>query len=728
MIRKAAVYKTPRFNHLNSVYPYLALILLLLLSVLAWQYYKDATLDREEQRYNKKVDHLKTRIFEQINQNEVVLKGVAGVFAATDEVGQEEWSAYFEYQQIVTEHPGIRDAAFAKVVQPSELAEHLEKLRAEGHLEYRVWPEGERELYTPAVFVAPFTENYRAGLGFDLYSELVRRATMERARDSGAAAISGKMTIMTETGLDPPMGFVMVLPVYEKGAQLASPEERRAAIIGYVSSFFRIEELMAAIFSNPVQEIGLRLYDGTELSQESLLYDSHFQPEADHDRHPLFTSTETIDLYGHQWTMVFISMSAFEAVADRNSHWAILGAGLLISLLIFFYLKNMQQMSAVLRKSEEALQANYALLRIAGETAKFGGWSVDLSSNIVIWSDQVAEIHGLPADYSPPLSEAIDFYAPEWREKIAEVFTMCTEKGISYDEELQIITPKGQRVWVRAIGEAVRDESGKIIKAQGSFQDISEHKQDEAEIRKLNEELEQRVKERTYELEESNKELTAFAYAVSHDFRAPLRALNAFSANLTEMYGDRLDEKGLHYLDRIRKASLYMSELVDDLLQLSRIIRTDLKRQSIDISELARDIINNIKTTKPERQIKVKITPGLTAVGDFNLLKLALENLIDNAYKFSALESRPVIEVGSTSTEGEIAFFVRDNGVGFDMAYAAKLYGTFQRLHGADEFPGTGIGLATVQRIINRHGGRIWAESEVGKGATFYFTLGLGNR
>ena len=306
------------------------------------------------------------------------------------------------------------------------------------------------------------------------------------------------------------------------------------------------------------------------------------------------------------------------------------------------------------------------------------------------------------------------------KEEIIELWNNWQE-GYNYVSEAEHKRKDGSIFPVQVTTGVVRIENNNYLLA--FVQDITELKKREAEIHKLNVELEQRVKERTMELEAVNKELESFAYSISHDFRTPLRALNAFSASLTEKYNEQLDEQGLHYLNRINKASLYMSALVDDLLKLSRITRTAVKQQVVDISQVAEEVIKDLQEAEPERLVTAAIEPGLSAKGDFSLLKAALENLLENAWKFSSREAQAKIEVGRTVLAGEEVFFVRDNGVGFNMAYADKLFSPFQRLHGVDEFPGTGIGLATVQRIVSRHGGRIWAESEVGKGATFYFAL-----
>jgi len=231
------------------------------------------------------------------------------------------------------------------------------------------------------------------------------------------------------------------------------------------------------------------------------------------------------------------------------------------------------------------------------------------------------------------------------------------------------------------------------------------------------------VVERTIQLEAANRELEAFSYSVSHDLRAPLRGIDGFSQALLEDYADTLDDQGRDYLRRVRSATQRMAGLIDDLLNLSRITRGELRREAVDLSAQARSVAEQLRQAQPERQVEFHIADGLTAEGDPRLLRIALENLLGNAWKFTGKTDPAVIEFGLRRERGEAIYFVRDNGAGFDMAYAGKLFGAFQRLHDVREFEGTGIGLATVQRIIRRHGGRVWAEGESGHGATFHFTL-----
>jgi len=266
------------------------------------------------------------------------------------------------------------------------------------------------------------------------------------------------------------------------------------------------------------------------------------------------------------------------------------------------------------------------------------------------------------------------------------------------------------------------DADGSFAGTVGVAVDITERRQAELELRKHHDSLEEQVARRTQELAAANKELESFSYSVSHDLRAPLRSIDGFSHILLDDYGATLDSTATGYLQRIRTAAQRMGQLIDDLLELSRVTRGELFIEPVNLTALAQSIVNELKAAQPDREATITIEPQLLAQGDTNLLQIMLQNLLANAWKYSSKRSLCEITFGKADEQDHV-FYIRDNGTGFDMRYSNKLFGAFQRLHGSDEFEGTGIGLATVQRIIQRHGGSVWAESEVGKGATFYFQL-----
>jgi PAS domain S-box-containing protein len=293
-----------------------------------------------------------------------------------------------------------------------------------------------------------------------------------------------------------------------------------------------------------------------------------------------------------------------------------------------------------------------------------------------------------------------------------------TSQGYAKSEELLLRTLKGREFYAALTVAMRKDEAGEVY-FDGVIEDISARKENERQIQRLNDSLRARSKE----LETINHELEAFSYSVSHDLRAPLRAMDGFSRALLDEYADRLDDKGRDRLHRIRAAAQRMAELIDDLLNLSRVSRTELKWEVVSLTQIANKVLDTLRQEAPERAVQCLVQPDLFAHGDTKLLRIMMDNLLGNAWKFTAHRQEAFIEVGCKVNEERVIYFVRDNGAGFDMTYADKLFGVFQRLHDANEFPGTGIGLATVQRVIHKHGGHVWAESTINQGATFYFTL-----
>jgi len=297
------------------------------------------------------------------------------------------------------------------------------------------------------------------------------------------------------------------------------------------------------------------------------------------------------------------------------------------------------------------------------------------------------------------------------------------EKGYVENLQYTIVREDGTRRSVILNARAFFDDQDRLLYTLGNVVDMTEQIRAQEEIRELNISLEKKVIERTRDLEMANRELESFAYSVSHDLRAPLRGIDGFSQALADKYAEKLDQRGLQYLDRVCKASQRMGMLIDDLLSLSRITRSELEYEQVDLGAVSREILETLKDREPDRQVDFDVSGDLVVTGDARLLRILMQNLLDNAWKYTSTRDRARIVVDSAEIDGRKTMFVRDNGVGFNMKYHDKLFVPFQRLHSQDDFPGTGIGLATVQRIIGRHGGTIRADSKENEGSVFYLFL-----
>jgi PAS domain S-box-containing protein len=374
--------------------------------------------------------------------------------------------------------------------------------------------------------------------------------------------------------------------------------------------------------------------------------------------------------------------------------------------------------------AQRDLRRSMAKLEEAQHLAHIGNWELDLTHNVLIWSDEIFRIFEIdPETFGASYEAFLDAVHPGDREAVNQAFANSIEDRTLYAIEHRLLFPDGRIKYVHERGQTFY-EADKPVRSIGTVQDITERKTIEEMLRKLNTELDQRVLERTAQLETVNKEMHAFTYTVSHDLRAPLRHIDGFLELLQKKAAAVLDQQSRHYLEAISQAANKMGLLIDDLLSFSRMGRHAISFQQVELAPLVREVIAELEPDVADRTIEWCVNDLPVVSADRSMLRMVLVYLMANAVKFTRLRQAARIEIGSQPGQAsEAVIFVRDNGVGFDMAYADKLFGVFQRLHRADEFEGTGIGLAIVRRIIARHGGRTWAQGEPDQGAVFFFSL-----
>ncbi len=383
----------------------------------------------------------------------------------------------------------------------------------------------------------------------------------------------------------------------------------------------------------------------------------------------------------------------------------------------------------------QALKESEILFRSVVENAAESFAIADEKGRIIIWNNAMESLTGLPAnEIIGKMVWDVQFLMMPERQRTEEIKEYLSktfsEFLIAGDSdfagkllERQYERSDGTEYYIEGRIVPIKTDKGFILVS--TVDDITERKMNEAEIKKMNEELEQKVLQRTTLLEATNKELESFSYSVSHDLRAPLRSIYGFSYALLENYFSMLDDRGKDYLNRIMSSSQKMTQLIDALLNLAKVNRAPMNIIKVDLSAMAQTILDEIMENDPQREAEIHIEPHLICDADSTLIKAALHNLFENAWKFTSQQPISRIEFGCKDSSKGKTYFIRDNGIGFNMDFSGKLFVPFQRLHEANEFRGTGIGLATVQRIIHRHNGRIWAESEVNEGAIFYFTFDL---
>lgn len=581
--------------------PAIVFLLSLSLTCAAAIYFYKLAREYDHQRFDAATRDAESRIAARFDVYATVLRGAAGLFTASEQVNKDEFAKFIGNFDVTRRFAGIQGIGYAAVAEPDKIDDLRRQMNAQGYADYHIQRDDKRDLYSSVLFLEPLDERNQRAIGFDMFTEERRRRAMERARDTGEYAASGKVTLVQETDVNKQAGFLVYLPIYHGSVIPKTVEERRKLLKGFVYAPFRVEDLLHGILADTEKsELNFQIYDGEERTERRLLFS---QANLESDFHPQFSVTRFVDIAGRRWMVDFQERTIFAGKSETRFVPMILFIGLLFSL-------------------------------------------------ILLW--------------------------------------------ISHSQ----------------VRERMRAEDN-----------AAQLRQSEAEVRDLNDNLEKMVEARTLQLVESNKELESFSYSVSHDLRAPLRHISGFADLLNKRLAAHTDETAHRYLKNIRDAARQAGVLVDDLLGFSRMSRTELTRTTVNMNALITEVRHGLQLDTANRTVEWRIEDLPAVIGDAAMLRLVWQNLISNAIKYTSKKAVGIIEIKCLIESDRYVFSVGDNGVGFDMQYVNKLFGVFQRLHSHEEFEGTGIGLANVRRIIERHGGKTWAEGEPDNGATVFFTL-----
>ncbi|KRA20850.1 CHASE domain-containing protein [Lysobacter sp. Root604] len=708
----------PRRSYLLAL---LVLIGALVLVFTTWTVARDRELRTAESEFQVQTEVITDLMRQRLIYYELVAGGGVSLFASVARPTPQQWRAYVEGMNLSQRFSAMLGLGFGGYVRSSRLPDLQTEWRESGYGLLEVRPRGVRRDYGPILYLEPKTAANVAAIGYDMYSEPTRAAAMLAALESGQPQLTGPLQLIQD-GAEKQTGLVLYLPVYRGGDRPQSLDARRSSMQGWVYVPFRMQRFAENSMGGAFKDARFRVYD-VEGARSTLLYAS---PRGRDEVESAFRHSTTLDVYGRRWRLEFESSPQAQSAPRLASLQNMLALGLFASLLLYAVALTLARTEARARKIALRMTEDYrrseTRFRSAMRYSAIGKALLDSEGRIVEANPALVAIVG--NNEAALLGTRFDaLFDNEDHELIGKATGRTDTDGV-HRATRRLHRGDGLVRQVQLTYSPVPGNVGQDITGLVQIEDVTERLRAEARVHALNRTLEARVALRTRELSVANQELEAFAYSVSHDLRAPLRAIEGFSRILIEKHAAQLDDSGRDYLSRVRKAAGRMGELIDALLQMSRLARSELKFDRIDLSRMAGEIVEELRTADPQRSVEVEIEPGLTVVGDAPLLRNLLANLLGNAWKFTRGQAQARIAFGATTNaQGLTEFHVRDNGAGFAQEYVGKLFRPFQRLHTDSDFPGHGIGLASVKRIVERHGGSIRAEGVEGKGATFTFTL-----
>lgn len=664
------------------------------------------------------------RLQQRMLNYELVARGGGSLFASLARPTPTQWRAYATNMQIERRFPGMVGLGFAAYVPQSRLASVQLDWRDSGYGMLEVWPRGLRPVYGPILYLEPRTPGNAAVVGYDMYAEPARRAAMDSAMETGTARLTAPVNLVQD-GASAPPALLLYLPIYRAGDLPMTVASRRESMQGWVYVPVQLATFVQMALRGLQQAPVFRVTDVTGGAAMPVYETSRAQRSGSRrSESPAFFHHEVIEMYGRRWRMDFASPPLERAAPRLRSLQNTLALGLFAALLMYAFAwvlaRTESRALAIATRLTEDYRRSELRFRTAMQYSAIGKALLDGDGCIVEANPALGAIVAVP----PSALVGVPFETL-FEHGDGDNVGDTDENGV-HRTTRRLHRGGGEPRDAHLTYAPLPGNIGQDIAGLVQVEDVTERLRAEARVHSLNRTLEARVALRTRELSLANYELETFAYSVSHDLRAPLRAIDGFSRVLAERYADRIDEEGRGYLGRVRRAAARMGELIDALLQMTRVSRSDVKPVAINMSRLAEDVVDELRAGDSQHKPQVVIAPGMGVDGDAVLLRNLIGNLLGNAWKFTRGRADARIEFGRQPVPGGWEFFVRDNGAGFDQEFVDKLFRPFQRLHGEEEFTGHGIGLATVKRIVERHGGTIRAVGQVGEGATFYFMLPTG--
>jgi PAS domain S-box-containing protein len=715
---------------------YLLAVLVLVASLMVVALYARTAREREgviaDTENVAAAERLATALQERLLRYELAIRGGAALFASVARPTERQWQAYVDGLSPQTQFPGVMGLGYAPYLNSDGLKILQLERREGGAGLFALRPTGMREFYGPILYLEPGTVANREAVGFDMFSESRRQAAMAAARDSGQVRLTAPVELLQLLGQAQSTGLLLYAPIYAGGVTPTTLAARRTAMSGWVYAPFSVDAYVAGVTGGTQGAFALRIVDVSQ-GHHLVYQDARFTDAVDED---IWRYSVERQVYGRTWRVDFEEL-ARTGGGRMGDLQATLLAGVLVSLLLFAVVVSLAHTQTraerIAARMSESWRRSELRFRSAMEYSVAGIALLDRESRIVEANPALeALFDAAPGSLvGTPLAPRFLHSDMRWDRERDRV---VAEYG-AYRTTRRLLRADGDIRQLLLVFSPVPGDTDSGAAWLVQAEDITDRLRAEDQVRAMNRLLEARVAQRTRELTQANRELEAFAYSVSHDLRAPLRSVEGFARVLGERHAASLDEDGQGYLARIRSAARRMDALIDALLKMSRISREELRFVELDMSRIAGEIVAELRQAEPEREVQVWIEAGLRAAGDAPLVRNLLQNLIGNAWKFTRDTPAARIEFGGLEIDSETGaggddddhrlcgFFVRDNGAGFDPDYAGKLFRPFQRLHEADRFAGNGIGLATVKRIVERHGGSIAGEGRPGLGATFRFTL-----